>query len=144
MESEAILERLKEVTRYAYDHAPFYRRIWDDAGFHPDHLKSLEDFEDKVPVIAKKDLREAQKVLESGEIPIWAPSTGEFAGIALVSPARAVAKGLRLRDVQTTVADTLAWHAKRPAEQQQKLKAGLTPEREAELLKLWRAASKQE
>lgn len=87
---------------------------------------------------------EAQKVLESGEIPIWAPSTGEFAGIALVSPARALAKGLRLRDIRTTVADTLAWHAKRPAEQQQKLKAGLTPEREAELLKLWRAASKQE
>lgn len=86
---------------------------------------------------------EAHKLLESGEIPIWAPSTGKFAGMALVSPARAVAKGLRFRDVQTTVADTLAWHAKRPAEQQQKLKAGLTPKREAELLKLWQARSKQ-
>ena len=28
----AILERLKQVTRYAYDNAPFYRRIWDRAG----------------------------------------------------------------------------------------------------------------
>jgi phenylacetate-CoA ligase len=56
----AILERLKEVTRYAWDHAPFYRRKWDEAGFHPDHLKSLEDFESKVPVVTKKDLREAQ------------------------------------------------------------------------------------
>lgn len=87
---------------------------------------------------------EAQKALESGEIPIWAPATGEFAGIALVSSARAVAKGLRYRDLRTTVADTLAWHATRPVQQQQKLQAGLTPEREAELLKLWRAGSQQE
>jgi len=56
----AILARLQEVTRYAYAHAPFYRRKWDEAGFHPEKLKSLEDFEDKVPVITKADLREAQ------------------------------------------------------------------------------------
>jgi phenylacetate-CoA ligase len=55
-----ILERLKCVTRYAYKNAPFYRRKWDEAGFHPDHLKSLEDFEDKVPVLNKSDLRVAQ------------------------------------------------------------------------------------
>lgn len=57
---KAILERLKEVTRYAYRNAAFYRRKWDEAGFHPDHLKSLDDFEEKVPVITKKDLRDAQ------------------------------------------------------------------------------------
>jgi phenylacetate-CoA ligase len=57
---KAILERLKEVCAYAYAKAPFYRRQWDEAGFHPDHLKSLEDFEDKVPVVQKKDLRDAQ------------------------------------------------------------------------------------
>jgi phenylacetate-CoA ligase len=56
----AILGRLKEVTRYAWEHSPFYRRKWDAAGFHPDHLRSLEDFEQKVPVITKQDLREAQ------------------------------------------------------------------------------------
>ncbi len=55
-----ILERLKQVTRYAWDRSPFYRRKWEQAGFHPDHLKTLEDFESKVPVIAKKDLRDAQ------------------------------------------------------------------------------------
>jgi phenylacetate-CoA ligase len=57
---QAILERLQHVCRYAYDSAPFYRRKWDEAGFHPSHLKSLEDFEDKVPVITKADLRAAQ------------------------------------------------------------------------------------
>jgi phenylacetate-CoA ligase len=57
---KAILARLQEVTRYAYARSPFYRRKWDAAGFHPDKLKSLEHFEDKVPVITKTDLREAQ------------------------------------------------------------------------------------
>ena len=57
---KAILERLQQVCAYAYEHAPFYRRKWDEAGFHPSHLKSLEDFEAKVPVVQKKDLREAQ------------------------------------------------------------------------------------
>ncbi|MBI2752279.1 MAG: phenylacetate--CoA ligase family protein [Betaproteobacteria bacterium] len=56
----AILKRLQQVTRYAYERAPFYRKKWDDAGFHPEELKSLEDFEDKVPVITKADLRESQ------------------------------------------------------------------------------------
>lgn len=57
---QAILERLQQVTRYAWEHAPFYRRKWDAAGFHPSQLKSLEDFEERVPVITKADLREAQ------------------------------------------------------------------------------------
>jgi phenylacetate-CoA ligase len=57
----AILARLKEVTRYAWDHAPFYQRKWDEAGFHPDQLRTLEDFESKVPVTTKQDLRAAQE-----------------------------------------------------------------------------------
>ena len=56
----AILERLQQVTRHAWSHAPFYRRKWQEAGFHPDQLRSLEDFEAKVPVIGKADLRAAQ------------------------------------------------------------------------------------
>jgi phenylacetate-CoA ligase len=56
----AILERLKEVCQYAYRHAPFYRACWDEAGFHPTQLRSLEDFEAKVPVVEKRHLREAQ------------------------------------------------------------------------------------
>lgn len=57
----AILERLRTICAYAYDHAPFYRRKWDTAGFHPGKLRSLEDFE-TVPVVQKKDLREAQEL----------------------------------------------------------------------------------
>lgn len=57
---QAILERLRQVCRYAYSNSQFYRRHWDAAGFHPDQLRSLEDFEDKVPVISKSDLRASQ------------------------------------------------------------------------------------
>lgn len=78
---------------------------------------------------------EENKLLESGELTTWSPPSGEYAGASLVSSARAVGKGLRFRDLQTTVRDLLAWHEQRPAEQKQKLRAGLTPEREAELLK---------
>jgi phenylacetate-CoA ligase len=57
---KAILERLRHVCRYAYDNSRFYRCHWTAAGFHPDQLRSLEDFEDKVPVVTKRDLRESQ------------------------------------------------------------------------------------
>ena len=55
-----IVARLQQVTRYAYATSAFYRRKWDAAGFHPDQLRSLEDFESRVPVITKQELRDAQ------------------------------------------------------------------------------------
>ncbi len=54
-----IIERLRVVMAYAYDKAPFYRKKWDDAGVHPDQVKSLEDFE-RVPVTTKAELRASQ------------------------------------------------------------------------------------
>ncbi len=53
------IERLRVVMGYAYSNSPFYRGKWDQAGVHPDHIKSLEDFE-RVPVVTKGDLLEAQ------------------------------------------------------------------------------------
>ena len=55
----AIVERLRAVMAYAYEKAPFYRKKWDDAGVHPDQVKSLEDFE-RVPVTTKAELRASQ------------------------------------------------------------------------------------
>ncbi len=55
-----ILERLQELMNYAWNNSAFYRRKWEEAGVHPDHIKSLEDFEDRVPVITKQDLRDSQ------------------------------------------------------------------------------------
>lgn len=79
-----------------------------------------------------------QKAIEPGmwasqEIPIWAPPSGQSLGHGLVASARAEARGLKVRPLETTIRDTLEWQKTRPAEKQ-KLRAGLTPEREAELL----------
>ena len=57
---QAIVQRLREVMAYAYANAPFYRKKWDEAGVHPDHVRSLEDFE-KVPVVTKAELRKSQE-----------------------------------------------------------------------------------
>lgn len=88
---------------------------------------------------ASQSFIEQHQLVEKGEIPIWAPPLGKEAGATLVSSARAVAQGLRFRDLDTTIKDTLAWHEQRPAEQKAKLRAGLTAEREAELLKQLKA-----
>jgi phenylacetate-CoA ligase len=55
----AILERIREVMRYCWEKAPFYRRKWSDAGIDPAGIRTLEDFE-KVPVVRKEELRLAQ------------------------------------------------------------------------------------
>lgn len=56
---EKIVERLREVMAYAWEHSPFYRRKWQDAGVHPAAVRSLDDFE-KVPVVRKEELRADQ------------------------------------------------------------------------------------
>lgn len=75
---QAILDRLRAVCAYAYERAPFYRRKWDEAGFHPSQLKSLDDFESKVPVVEKKDLRDAQARIPSFGDYLCIPDSGVF------------------------------------------------------------------
>jgi|SRR5882672_4804293 len=79
---------------------------------------------------------EAHQVVD-GDLPIWSHAVGENAGFALTSAKRALDAGFKVRPLNATVRDTLAWQLSRPAEQQAKLKAGLTPERERELLAAW-------
>lgn len=82
----------------------------------------------------------AQKVEGWSDMPVWVDAVDEEAAFALTSAERALAAGLKVRSLPDTVGDTLAWHLSRPAEQQAKLKAGLTPEREREVLAAWHAA----
>lgn len=82
---------------------------------------------------------EEQKVRPWAELPVWIPGAGDFLNWGKANISKAVAAGLTFRPLAMTSADTLAWHRTRPAEQQEKLKAGLTAEREAEVLAAWRA-----
>jgi 2'-hydroxyisoflavone reductase len=43
--------------------------------------------------------------------------------------------------MRKTVRDTLSWHLKRPEIDRTKLKAGIEPQREKEVLAAWRAMS---
>jgi len=51
------LERMKWSLKHAYDNVPFYKKSFDDAGVHPDDLKSLSDLA-KFPFTMKQDLRD--------------------------------------------------------------------------------------
>ena len=52
---------------------------------------------------------------------------------------RAIAAGLTFRPHADTVADLLAWFHALPADRQAKPRAGITAEREAEVLAAWKA-----
>jgi len=102
--------------------------FWND----PDDTKDLTG---NALYKLKTEFIEKNGMMAKGELPMWLPTSGPRAGAVLVSSARAVQQGLRFRNLETTVRDTLEWHNKLPAEQRQKLAVGLTPERETELLK---------
>jgi 2'-hydroxyisoflavone reductase len=93
-------------------------------------------------VWADADFLEKQKVEGWSDMPAWVPAKGDDGGFGQVSAAKAKAAGLKYRPLADTVADTLAWFKTEPAEHQTKLKAGITPEREAEVLKAWHERAK--
>lgn len=51
------LERMKWTLRHAYDNVPHYRKSFDQAGVHPDDLRTLSDIS-RFPFTTKQDLRE--------------------------------------------------------------------------------------
>jgi 2'-hydroxyisoflavone reductase len=67
-------------------------------------------------------------------MPVWIPGQGETFGFHRRDIHRAIDVGLTYRPLPLTAADTLVWFRTLPSQRQAKLRAGLTPEREAELL----------
>lgn len=67
------------------------------------------------------------------ELPLWVPAAQ--AGIEQVNCQKAINSGLAFRPIAQTIQDTLAWHHSRPTDYT--LRAGLSPEREQELLGKW-------
>ena len=76
-----------------------------------------------------------QKVEAWSDMPVWA---GDELGLARTKIDRARAKGLTFRPLAETARDTLAWFKSLPQDRQSKLHAGLTPERETEVLATWK------
>ena len=87
------------------------------------------------------DFLEKEKVAPWSDMPVWVPPSGEDGGLGTISIKRALEKGLTFRPLAVTARDTLAWFKAQPKERQEKLRAGITAEREAEVLAAWRKKS---
>ncbi|MCE9669026.1 SDR family oxidoreductase [Myxococcus stipitatus] len=85
-------------------------------------------------VWADVDFLTKQKVEPWSDMPVWMPRTGEEGGLGMTSIDKALAAGITFRPTADTVRDTVAWFKTEPAEHQAKLRAGLSPEREKEVL----------
>jgi 2'-hydroxyisoflavone reductase len=86
------------------------------------------------------DFLDRHGVRPYSHMPVWRPPTPGNEGFARFDLSREVAAGLTFRSLADTTAATLAYHYSRPAERQAELRAGITAEREAELLAAWHAA----
>ncbi len=82
-----------------------------------------------------EDFLTEQKVQPWSDMPVW---TGKDSGLARAKIDRALSKGLTFRPLVETARDTLAWFKSLPQDRQSHLKAGLTPERETEVLAAWK------
>ncbi|TKS53861.1 NAD-dependent epimerase/dehydratase family protein [Luteimonas yindakuii] len=85
------------------------------------------------------DFLAAREVRFGADLPIWFPQDHEYGGYGQVDNSRAIAAGLVFRPLSTTVTDLLEWHRALPAERQAGQRAGMSREREAELLREWHA-----
>jgi len=82
-----------------------------------------------------EDFLTQQKVQPWSDMPVW---TGKDSALARTNIDRALSKGLTFRSLADTARDTLAWFKSLPQDRQSKSRAGLTADREAEVLKAWK------
>jgi nucleoside-diphosphate-sugar epimerase len=85
-----------------------------------------------------------QKVSPWGEMPTWLPRSDPEYALSNTETKRAVEAGLTYRPLATTAVDALRWFEAQPeaARTQMMKAAGLTAERERQVLEAWRARSR--
>lgn len=75
------------------------------------------------------------------DMPVWMPPEGEYQGFSMFNVERALAAGLSFRPLADTVKDTLEWFKSLPEERRTNLKAGISREKEKEILGIWSSKS---
>ncbi len=65
-------QRLKSLVDYAYQHVPYYHRLFDQHKLHPSDIKSLTDFR-RIPVLCKDDVIANSEALKSDEFAKFHP-----------------------------------------------------------------------
>jgi 2'-hydroxyisoflavone reductase len=71
------------------------------------------------------------------DLPVWMPPTPGREGFARFDLTPEVEAGLTFRPLAVTAKETLDYHFSRPPERQAALRAGISAEREAEVLAAW-------
>jgi len=84
-------------------------------------------------------------LVEQGEVPqetlvFWNRPEGRYLNYGRMVNTRAIDKGLKFRPLATIAQDTLAWHRTRPVAEQTTLRAGISRDRERELLRLYQTS----
>jgi 2'-hydroxyisoflavone reductase len=72
-------------------------------------------------------------------MPVWVSPSGDLRAVGAYGNAKAVEAGLHFRPLAETARDTLAWFGTLPPERQARLRAGISMEREGEILAAWRS-----
>ncbi len=83
-----------------------------------------------------EDFLEAQGVRPFGDLPAWAPGSD----LMYVDIDRALETGLTFRPLAMTSRDTVDWDKTRPEDERRDRRAGISREREREVLDAWREA----
>ena len=94
---------------------------------------------DSKPTWVDVDFLDKQGVHGWSDLPVWLSPRGEEMYLGRISRDKAVKAGLTFRPVAETTRDVLAWWNTLPAERRAKPRAGLTAEREREVLAAWHA-----
>src|SRR6266404_5185722 len=96
-------------------------------------IKDAEKSNAKVTFVPYDFLKQ-HKVEAWSDMPVWA---GDELGLSRTKIDKALARGLTFRPLDVTSRDTLAWFKSLPQDRQSKLRAGLTVEREDEVVTAW-------
>ncbi|MBU2500588.1 twin-arginine translocation signal domain-containing protein [bacterium] len=92
-----------------------------------------------------KEFLDEMGVAAWSDMPVWVPLEGEEAGHPFIDVDRALKAGLTFRPISETVRGTLDWWATLDEAEQERFgtgRAGIKPEREAELLAAWHKRSR--
>jgi 2'-hydroxyisoflavone reductase len=77
---------------------------------------------------------------QMSDLPLWASPDGPYAGVWQVNSEKAALAGLKHRSLRQSILDTHQWFQSQPTERREKLRTGLSAEREAEVLAAWRVS----
>ena len=112
----------------------------------PDKPLNMKQFVDELvdvipsaghPIWVNEEFLLSQGVEEWTELPLWISDRTGWPGFQTVNVSKAVKAGLTFHSVRDTILDTLQWERSREKAGEGRLKAGLSHERELELLHAW-------